>query len=265
MPKDSLAYINLVNGNVFKISQIKSYETGEDAMPFVAYITTAQDSVSMKDKKPGKTGKKGRSKGNNLIVLNPETGKQDTIKSVTDYGFNKKGNQLAVVIKPEKGDSAVKSSVCLYKLPQMSLQVISSDKAFYSQPVFNDKGDEMVFLASSDTTSTGNKHCALFYYKKGKTDEIISQSYTKNLPEGWSLNENSDPVFSKDGKRLFVGIAPWRAPKDTSIVDFEAARVDVWSYFDYQIQPQQKKNAEKMKKKLIFPLYLLMNLPSLHL
>ena len=248
MPKDSLAYINLVTGKILKISQVKSYETGEDAMPYVAF-TISQDSVSIKDKKPAKKGRTRKSKGNNLILLNPETGKQDTIRSVTEYGFNKKGNQLAVVVKPEKGDSTVKSSVCLYKLPQMSVQVISSDKTFYSQPVFNDKGDELVFLASSDTTSTGSKHCALLYYKKGKTDEIIPQSYTKNLPEGWSLNENSNPAFSKDGKRLFIGIAPWRAPKDTSIVDFEAARVDVWSYSDYQIQPQQKKNAERMKKK----------------
>ncbi len=249
MPKDSLAFVNLLTGIITKIPQVKSYKTGEDAMSFVAYVTAEQDSLPAKEKKHGKAGKKDKTKGDNLIVLDPQTGRRDTVKAVTEYEFNKNGNLLAVAVKPEKEDSTIKSSVNLYTLPQMSVKVLSSEKAFYSKPVFNDKGDELAFLASSDTTSTGNKHCSLFYYKKGVTNEIIPQDYKRNLIEGWSLNENSNPVFSKNGKNLFVGIAPWRAPKDTTLVDFESARVDVWSYFDYQIQPQQKKNAEKMKKK----------------
>src|SRR5260221_1611591 len=38
--------------------------------------------------------------------------------------------------------------------------------------------------------------------------------------------------FSKDGGRLFLGLAPIRPPKDTNLVNFETARLDVWTYKD---------------------------------
>ena len=83
----------------------------------------------------------------------------------------------------------------------------------------------------------------------GLSSEIIPQGYSRNLPSGWGLNENSAPEFSQDGRRVFIGVAPYIAPNDSSIIDVETAQVDIWNYKDYQIQPQQKVNVANAKRK----------------
>lgn len=243
MPKDSLAYIDLNSGKVTKIPEVVSFKTGIKSMSFLACLT--QPSSDKKREK--KDSKKKQSK--DLIILNPSTDKCDTIRSVEYYEFNKQGDKLAVTVKPDKKDSLTKSSVELFELPLLKHQTLSIGKFFYSAPAFEEKGQQLAFLASSDTMMTGNKHCSLFLYNKGVTKEIIEQSYHKNLPKGWSLNENSNPCFSADGNRLFVGVAPYLEPKDTTIVDFETAQVDIWTYKDYLTPPQQKVMEDELKKK----------------
>ena len=67
--------------------------------------------------------------------------------------------------------------------------------------------------------------------------------------EDWTLNENSSLTFSKSGRRLFLGIAPIRPPKDTSIVDFETAQLDIWNWDSYLTPPQQKLRLDRTLKK----------------
>jgi dienelactone hydrolase len=243
MPQDSLALINLTTKQITKIPKVLSYKTGIENLSYVAFTTPSEL------KKIEKNKKKDVAKGKSLIICNPANLKQDTIHSVEYYGFNRSGSKLYLTVKPEKKDSVTKPAVILYNLPSLSHQVLSEGKAFYSEPTFDDKGNQLTFLASADTATSGNKHCSLFLYRKGNTQEIIPQNYTRNLPKGWSLNENSNPCFSLSGNRLYAGIAPWRAPKDTSIVDFETAQLDVWGYNDYLTQPMQKKNLDSSLKK----------------
>jgi dipeptidyl aminopeptidase/acylaminoacyl peptidase len=58
---------------------------------------------------------------------------------------------------------------------------------------------------------------------------------------GSTVSENGSISFSKDGKKIFFGVAPIQPPKDTSLVDFELARLDIWHYNDDYLQPQQLK------------------------
>ena len=51
--------------------------------------------------------------------------------------------------------------------------------------------------------------------------------------------------FSKDGTRLFFGLTQIRKPKDTTLVDFETARLDVWHYNDDYLQPRQLLQAQQ--------------------
>ena len=67
--------------------------------------------------------------------------------------------------------------------------------------------------------------------------------------DGWTLTENSGIFFSRDGKRLFTGIAPLIPPKDTSIVDFETAKLDIWNWDAPYTPPQQLKSLERTLKK----------------
>src|SRR5690606_40417133 len=55
--------------------------------------------------------------------------------------------------------------------------------------------------------------------------------------------------FSVDGQKLFFGLAPIPKMKDTTLVDFEHAQVDIWHWKDDYIQPQQLANLKRDKNK----------------
>lgn len=243
MPKDSLAWVSLDAMSIQRYETIKSFKAGLDNGNFIAYI---QSKAPNKNKKKAA---KEKEDGNILVVVNTLTGKKDYIKHVSSYEINPDASQLAVLVNPDKKNKKLKSSATLYDLATMSPTLLSEGKKYYGDAKFSLDGKQMVFLASNDTTTTGNKHCSLFYVNNKQAQEIIPQDYTQNLPANWSLNENSAPNFSQNGKRILLGIAPYRAPKDTTIIEAETAQLDIWNYQDYQIQPQQKVNLEKDLKK----------------
>ena len=266
MPKDSLAIIDLEKWSIEKYDAIKTYKTGIDNSNFLAYIQLKKSEkkqapdAEKKKKKKKKEAEQEKLDGDILVVINRLTGKKTYIKNVSSYEFNTDASSLAILVNPDKKNKKLKSSAKLYDLTSMNPTLLSEGKKYYGHARFSQDGKQLVFLASTDTTTTGNKHCSLFYVKNakanekskeyGKAQEIIPQSYSKNLPANWSLNENSAPEFSGDGKRILLGIAPYIAPKDTSIIEAETAQVDIWNYQDFQIQPQQKVNLEKNKKKV---------------
>ncbi|HVG39975.1 MAG TPA: prolyl oligopeptidase family serine peptidase, partial [Chitinophagaceae bacterium] len=53
------------------------------------------------------------------------------------------------------------------------------------------------------------------------------------------VSEWGNVNFSKSGKRLFFGTAMIQPPKDTTLVNFELAKLDVWHYNDDYLQSQQ--------------------------
>ncbi len=244
MPKDSLATVNFVQMSMQKYELIKSYKTGVDNNNFIAYI---QSKTPNKNKKKAE---KAKQDGDILVVVNTLTGKKTFLKNAASYAISPDATQLAVMVNPDKKNKKLKSSATLYDLASMKSTLLSQGKKYYSNANFSQDGKQMVFLASTDTTTTGNKHCSLFYAKNGQIEEIIPQGYSKNLPEGWTVNENSAPEFSQNGKRILLGIAPYRMSKDTTIIDAETAQVDIWNYQDFQIQPQQKVNKEKALQKV---------------
>jgi dipeptidyl aminopeptidase/acylaminoacyl peptidase len=69
------------------------------------------------------------------------------------------------------------------------------------------------------------------------------------MSTGWAVSGDGKVYFSKSGDNLFFGTAPIPKPADTTIVDFEVARLDIWNYKDDYLQPQQLKNLQRELKR----------------
>lgn len=274
MPQDSLAFIRLADMSLTKWGTIKGYKTGLTAQPFLAYVqgdASKKDTASVgknaqKEKKVPNAGNKSGDDGTVLIVVNTTNGAADTLKHVAEYAFSPDAKRLAVLVNPSKKkaqqagtakdkestgekEPSVEGSATLYDLRQgMKATVLSEKKAWYGSPKFSVDGNQLVFLASTDTASTGDKHCSLFLHDGRGTREIIPQGYHKNLPEGWTLNQNSAPEFSRSGRRVLLGVAPILPPRDTTVFASETAQVDIWNWRDDQLQSQQKVELETNKK-----------------
>ncbi len=225
MPKDTFAVLNLKTFEIQKFAGSKSFSTGFDAMPFAAYRYD---------------------KG--IVVVNPATGAVDSLKHADAFEFNRSGEALAVIYKKDKKDSLSTDKVMLHFLKDgREPETLSEGMKFYSSLEFDVQGRQLAFLASSDSTKDGNKHCALMVYKDGITEVVVPQDYKSE--KGWTLNENSSPYFSQSGSRIFAGIAPFRPAKDTSIVDFETAKVDIWNWDALATPPQQKVRQQSIMNK----------------
>ena len=224
MPKDSLAVINLKTLEVTKFADVKSFVTGADAMPFAAYKY-----------------EKG------AVVVNPATGAVDTLRHADDCLFSRDGRHLALIFRKDKKDSLSRSEIALYDPASMTKTVLDADKPYYGGLAFDDPGRQLAFLASTDSSKDGNKHCAILLSRDGMAPEtVVPQDYADAA--GRTYNENSAPYFSKSGRRLFAGIAPFIGPKDTTIVDFETARVDIWNWDALLTPPMQKVQRQRIVK-----------------
>ena len=69
-----------------------------------------------------------------------------------------------------------------------------------------------------------------------------------NAPSSLYINQYSKPVFSHNGKRLVVGVAPEVAPDDTTLVSFERPELDIWRWDAPYTPPQEKSNLDELKE-----------------
>ena len=267
MTKDTLAVVDLTTMTVKKFGRVDSYTTGSLAKPYVAYKSTWKHFKDTTDKKG--TDKSG------LIILNPATDRKDTLSYIDSYSFNQDGTVLVMTSKKDKKDSLSATAVLIAREPAV-LDTLAKGAESYSRLTFNDAEDQLVFLGSTDKSKNRNKCQALYLtdikaVKTGKkaapitpdsttvlskdgkwvysTKVIVPQGTKVEGTPGWTLNENTELQFTPDGKRLFLGVGAIRPAKDTTIVDFETAQLDIWNWDAVLTPPQQRLNVNKKLKK----------------
>ncbi|MFA7584569.1 MAG: prolyl oligopeptidase family serine peptidase, partial [Proteiniphilum sp.] len=141
---------------------------------------------------------------------------------------------------PEKKDSTDTHKVLFFDLKNGSKKQISGEEMECKSFSFDEPGDQLVYLATKDTSKIEQKVFDVRYFKNTMDSAVVIASKTsRGLPENWIFNENSKPSFSKNGQRILVGAAPRQTPKDTTLVDFETAALDIWHWKDPVVQPQQ--------------------------
>ena len=84
---------------------------------------------------------------------------------------------------------------------------------------------------------------------------VLTDAHSAGMKIGWTISPFASLEFSKSGQRLFFGTAPARAPKDTSLVDIDLVKLDIWHYNDDYLQPQQLKNLDRELKRSYRAMY----------
>lgn len=236
--KDTLAVIDINTMQIRKFASVESYSAGSFGMPFIAYKST------WKNDKKNESG---------LIILTPGNWQADTLKHIDNYVFSNSGSLLALTTKEDKKDSLSATSIVLasYSGNKIVLDTLKKGDKEYFRPVFDDAEAQLAFTATTDSNKTGSKRCGMYLAQGDKWNvrELIHQGTKVAGTDGWTLTENSSIFFTPDGKRIITGIAPVRPPKDTTIVDFETAQLDIWNWDAPYTPPQQKKRLDGTLRK----------------
>ena len=189
--------------------------------------------------------------GTELSVKNLITGKIKIFKLVSEYYFNKTGTKILIETTKAPKDTLGRASVILYNLQSDKIDTIMKGFNDAKNFVFDEDGQQLAFVAERDSTVKSlQKFYKLWYYNNSKDSAILqADRNTAGIIKGNTISENADLKFSKDGKKLFFGTASIIPPKDTTLVDFELARLDVWTYNDDYLQPQQLKQLQQELKR----------------
>ena len=253
-PQDSLGWFKTGTQEVEKIPDVKSYKMPEKASDFFAY-TTLMPKDTVKHKKDEKL--------DYLIIYYLKSGAYDTIPYVNNYTVSKNGKYLSYVTKPSEKDSMAVPGVYLYNTKTRKSSPLMEGKGDYKLQSFDEEASQFAFFATTDTTKRDPKVYNLYYTKISElSTRIIADTLSPAMPEGWAVNTFGNISFSHDGGKLYFGISPVIAPKDTTIDESELARLDIWHHRDDYIQPTQLKQLKEELNRSYLCVFDLTNLSS---
>ena len=266
LPKDSLAIVDLLSGNITKIPDIKSFKVAEKEMSLITYHLTPPEKSKEENRDANKKDKDSPSP---LVMTDLISGKNTTFDNVVDYALSENGESLAIIIqdqeesaedaKEESGEDPddQKHNVQPEKYPLKSIKWIGTvsgdsrqllaEEGDFTRLNFDKSGERLSFIGTTSLKSDLVKNYRLYYFDTEKSS-ILDSDHQK-LPEGWLISQHRNPQFSEDGEQLYFGIAPAPVPKDTSLNTNDHAIVDIWSYKDDYLQSIQLNRVKRELEK----------------
>jgi dipeptidyl aminopeptidase/acylaminoacyl peptidase len=179
--------------------------------------------------------------GNDLVLRNIATGEEIVFYNVLEYFFSKTNEKLLVELAKNPRDSFSIPQVLLYDCKNAKTTVLSKSGNDFKNFAMTDDGSQIAYVAERDARPKElQKFYRLWYYKEGMDSAtLLADKFSVGMKLGMTISEYGNLSFSKSGKRLFFGAAPIQAPKDTTLVEFDHAKLDIWHYNDDYLQTVQ--------------------------
>ena len=182
--------------------------------------------------------------GTELVLRNLNSGIEQRFKLVNDFLFSEKGNRLVIETTKKNGDTISQAMVLWLDLENNKTDTVFRGFNDAKNFAISEAGSQLAFVAERDSALKAlQKFYRLYYFTENMDSaKVTADRQTKGVATGLTVSENANLTFSKDGKKLYFGLSEIRKPKDTTLVDFETARLDIWHYNDDYLQPQQLVN-----------------------
>ncbi|MFL5774080.1 MAG: prolyl oligopeptidase family serine peptidase [Flavisolibacter sp.] len=275
-PKDSMAIIELASGKITRFAKIRSFKMPEKGYGWMAYQKERDPSsrpagsatqktvdslrkkldsltllvIRLKNEKAGSgdgidadddpvTGS-GLNEGSDVVYRSLTDGKERTFKNVSDYQVNMYGQKLLMRVMRSPADSAGLQSVILFDVAKGSIDTLLKGGNDFRNFALTEDGSGVAFVAERDSAKSLQKFCGLYLYRSGDDSaHLVADKKSVGMNLGQTVSENGSVSFSKTGRRLLFGTAPIQPPKDTSLIDIDLVKLDIWNYKDDYLMTQQ--------------------------
>lgn len=172
-----------------------------------------------------------------LTLWRPAT--QDTLEipDVESYRFSEEGRYL--VMHHALGDSIDSVCVQLFTTETTQLDTLYFGPGKMGEIALFEPGNgyRLAYLMTQDTGEV--KRYDLYLAENGRIQRRID-SLTGGLPAGLTPHPDENLYFSDSGERLFLHLRPTPEPSvEDSVPSDERPGVDVWSWQDSRLQPEQ--------------------------
>jgi len=260
LPKDSLGIYVFENNQYYKIPEYKKFRLPKEEGQWMVYLYKKQEEETTKDsskteekKEKPKTFDKNAPKTYHLDIFNPVNGNKHTFKNVSEVTLSEDGKRVGFISL--QNDTLLKSTLHLFDTQKQEDKIIYENTGLIKKVTLDHKKGQLAFLHSTD--SIKEKAYSLYFIKDVKiTARLLVDTMTSPFKTNWTASLNGRIKFSENDERLFFGVAPKPEPepKDT-LLESEKVHVDIWSWQDPLLQPEQLENVKREKKRTYLSVY----------
>ncbi len=285
-PKNALMILNLANGEQTKVERVTSFQLPAEDSGWFTYRpeapkgeTGTAGGTPTANPRPAAGGTRragagagaragsapAAATGSPLVIRELGSAKEEKLENVGDALLSKDGTTLAYTIISKDGKE---DGVYWMNLPKHHKTEVLKGKAKTQKLALNDETKDLAVLTDrkldapekaekpkkeSPTAKATEAKTGLTVYlfdsKLSKVRALVDDTHSV-VPKGWIISENGGVSFSEKGNRIFFGMAPKPAEeKKDDTPDSEKVSVDVWTWKDKKIMPQQLLQAAADQKK----------------
>jgi dipeptidyl aminopeptidase/acylaminoacyl peptidase len=244
--KDALAFVNTQTGDTVVIKDIDRFQFTEDSR--WALVLLAKDTA--KASKDTAASKAKKSAGSDMLVRHLSTGKTLRIPFVKSMSADTLSRFLVYAVEDSSGLGNGLYVRSLADEPGPERPVLKSENIRISNLVWNDQTGALAFVAAElDAKEKPKAGSAWTWRPDAEAARMVGP-----VPEGWIVPSLNDLRWSRDGRRLYLGLRPatdtmsHQTEADSTVRLFDVAwilekrGVDIWHWNDPLINPQQKKD-----------------------
>ena len=263
MPKDSIGILVFKHHKVYAFANLKQFSIPKENARWVAFLTDMKKAKKKAEKEGEKKANEPKTKKGDdladqksqLVLFNASSGDTVCFQNISEYYYAPLGHSISFIRQTK--DSLDRTEVITFDTETRKTNVIFNRLGTAKKIASDQQGERFAFVFSTDTIK--EKTFSLYYgtLTTGEPKAVVSADQS-GLPLGWSPSEFGDLSFSDNGQLLYFGTnrKPKAEPKDTLLED-EKPMLDIWTWQDKELQPEQKINLEKEKKRSYKAVYLI--------
>ncbi len=150
-----------------------------------------------------------RPRGTDLILRELATGSELSIGNVSEFGFNKSGRYLALVI--DAADQ-IGNGIQIRDMQTGAITPLETSSSFYERMSWTQEGDALSLLKGKDDRQYRERLFAVVGFtgfgKGTPAKTTYDPAEDKSFPAGMSVSGNRTPTWTESRDAMIFGIAP---------------------------------------------------------
>jgi hypothetical protein len=256
-PKRALLLVRLATGQTTRIERVKSVQTPAHGGNWAAYLiepaTEAEKpqtgAKSEGDGEKAKPEAKLKPAETTLVLRNLATGEERMFAHVSKFSFARDGRALLFTVA---APAAQENGLYVVEPGEREEPwALLSGAGHYAKLAWDRAQRQAAFLSDRDDAQAAAPRFKAYLWSRdeGAAREIVDE-HTAGMPAGMTVSGNAAPEFSFDGRKLYLGVAPFPTPPFVDERDpEEKVTADIWSWKDGLIQPRQEVRADGERKR----------------
>lgn len=245
---DKLLLVSLADNKQTTFERVRSFSFSGDSPSWIAIQFVAPDGAP---KDPA------AAKGTDVLLYNLASKKSFNLGNVTEFSFNKAGDQLAYIVDANGQNG---NGIFLRDMKTGITTALDNDKASYKSISWNELGNAFALLKSNKDEKYKDEVFSIIGISKisgDLTNKVIYNGISDNVfPKGMGINTNASPYWSDDQTTLFFGIntlakkddkkpegkadSTAKAKPEPKKEDIEKPDMIIWNWQDKRLQSAQQ-------------------------